>query len=234
MILDLSELSRNETKNPINPEDIFSLLPKKHFPYTRSVQTDVWRKWFDKRNQKNSIIKMNTGSGKTIVGLIILQSCLYDEVGPAVYVVPDKYLVEQVCAEADKLGIKVTTDINDPDYISRKSIFVTTVHKIVNGRSVFLKSANKIGSILLDDVHACLDKIHNQFSIKISSSHNLYTEMINLFSEQWKNYNSDSYYDITERKDSVSGTSRIELLPFWIWQSKKDDIYKLISNYDND
>ncbi len=43
---------------------------------------------------------MNTGSGKTTVGLLMLQSCLNEGVGPAVYVVPDNYLVNQVCDEA--------------------------------------------------------------------------------------------------------------------------------------
>lgn len=43
---------------------------------------------------------MNTGSGKTVAGLMILQSCLNEEKGPAVYVVPDNYLVAQVCEEA--------------------------------------------------------------------------------------------------------------------------------------
>ncbi len=45
---------------------------------------------------------MNTGSGKTVVGLMILKSCLNEEKGPAVYVVPDKFLVSQVCEEAKK------------------------------------------------------------------------------------------------------------------------------------
>ena len=39
---------------------------------------------------------MNTGSGKTVVGLIMLQSCLNENKGPAIYVVPDNYLVNQV------------------------------------------------------------------------------------------------------------------------------------------
>ncbi len=56
---------------------------------------------------------MNTGSGKTVVGLMILQSCLNEGKGPAIYVVPDKYLVAQVCDEAKKLGILAVTDKDD-------------------------------------------------------------------------------------------------------------------------
>ena len=55
----------------IEPRDIFMSLPQKskHYEYPRDVQSEVWKKWFDIRNEKNCIIKMNTGSGKTVVGL---------------------------------------------------------------------------------------------------------------------------------------------------------------------
>ena len=62
-------------------------LPSKApgYGYPRDVQSEVWKKWFDIRNEKNVILKMNTGSGKTVVGLIMLQSCLNEEKGPAIY-----------------------------------------------------------------------------------------------------------------------------------------------------
>ncbi len=65
---------------------------------------------------------MNTGSGKTVVALLILQSCLNEGIGPAMYVVPDKYLVEQVISQAKELGIKVIDSETDLDY-SRKERF---------------------------------------------------------------------------------------------------------------
>ena len=76
---------------------------------------EVWKQWFNVRQNKDTIIKKNTGSGKTLVALLILQSCLNEGVGPALYVVPDKFLVEQVKTQADALGIKVTDTENDLD-----------------------------------------------------------------------------------------------------------------------
>ena len=55
----------------------------KQYEYPRDVQTEVWKKWFNERNNRNCIIKMNTGSGKTVVGLTILKSCLNENKGPA-------------------------------------------------------------------------------------------------------------------------------------------------------
>ena len=101
----LSKLSGAKKTTPIEPREIFMTLPQKdkRYEYPRDVQSDVWKKWFGVRNDKNCIIKMNTGSGKTVVGLMILQSCLNEGKGPAVYVVPDNYLVAQVCEEAKKI-----------------------------------------------------------------------------------------------------------------------------------
>ena len=96
----LSRLSAKSNKTPIEPREIFMGIPNKdaRYEYPRDVQTEVWKKWFPIRDKKNCIIKMNTGSGKTVVGLLILQSCLNEGRGPAAYIVPDHYLVSQVCS----------------------------------------------------------------------------------------------------------------------------------------
>ena len=112
MAINFSKLKSSSNQASIEPRDIFMALPTKDksYGYPRDVQTEVWKQWFDKRNEKNIIIKMNTGSGKTVVGLTILQSCLNEGKGPAVYIVPDNFLIKQVCDEAKKLEIRVAYD----------------------------------------------------------------------------------------------------------------------------
>lgn len=229
----LSKLSGMAKAKPVEPREIFMTLPQKdrRYEYPRDVQSEVWKKWFEVRNDKNCIIKMNTGSGKTVVGLMILQSCLNEGKGPAVYVVPDKYLVAQVCEEAKKLGVLAVTDKDDYSYTESRAILVTTIFSLVNGRSAFgMRSSNNypIGSILLDDVHACLDTITTQFSIKIPSTHELYPQIINLFAEQWKSYHSSSYINIVENHDQAKNA----IIPFWMWQDKQTEVYSLLSKYN--
>ena len=231
----LSKLCGASKPAPVEPREIFMTLPQKdkRYEYPRDVQSDVWKKWFEVRENKNTIIKMNTGSGKTVVALMILQSCLNEGKGPAVYIVPDNYLVSQVCEEAKRLGISVTTNRDDYSYTENKAILVTTIFSLVNGRSVFgMRQSNNypIGSILMDDVHACLDTITTQFSIKIPFSHELYQQIIDLFSEQWKSYNSNAYTNVIENRDPT----KTEIIPFWMWQSKQSEIYALLSRYNND
>ena len=228
----LSRLSGTSKSAPIEPRDIFMTLPKreKGYEYPRDVQTEVWKKWFDIRDEKNCVIKMNTGSGKTVVGLIVLQSCLNEGKGPAIYLVPNKFLINQVCAEAKRLGIKAVTEKDDYEYTNQKAILVTTIHAVVNGRTSFGIHKNyPIGSVIFDDVHACLDTIMEQFSLKIPFEHRLYEEMVELFSNRWKEYNHKSYIDIIESKNPKEQF----LVPFWFWQEKKDIIYKLLSKYNN-
>jgi len=218
-------------------------LPKKErgYGYPRDVQTEVWKQWFEKRNEKNTIIKMNTGSGKTVVGLTILQSCLNEKKGPAVYIAPDNYLVQQVCSEAEKLGIRVASDIIDDagerihkgeeDYLflTGKAVFVTNIHKLINGKSVFgMRGSNnvKIGSVVVDDVHACLDAIVNQHTIFIESTHRLYGEILEIFSRYKEINDRQAFRDII----AVNNPRYNFLIPFWVWQKESDNIYSIIND----
>ena len=53
--------TRSSTKaKTIEPREIFMTLPSKApgYGYPRDVQSEVWKKWFDIRNEKNVILKI--------------------------------------------------------------------------------------------------------------------------------------------------------------------------------
>ena len=138
MDIDFDKLLGGDDEAPTNPRDIFLTLDKAPgFSFLRDVQSDVLDAWSDDRDRRDSVIKLNVGSGKTLVGLLILQSCLNEGHGPAVYVCPDNLLVEQVSEEAGRLGIEVTTDPYDAAFQSGSRILVINIYKLFNGRSVF-------------------------------------------------------------------------------------------------
>src|SRR5256885_12604452 len=91
-------LSDDSSPAPINPSDIFHSLPRADtkYDYLRDVQGEVLKAWHARRNETDVVVKMNTGSGKTLVGLLMLQSLLNEGIGPALYLCPTKQLVEQV------------------------------------------------------------------------------------------------------------------------------------------
>ncbi|MED4346479.1 hypothetical protein [Heyndrickxia coagulans] len=79
-------LDAQDDEKPIFPKEIFeSLVRNEQFSYLRGDQERVLEKWFNQRELKDNIIKMNTGGGKTTVGLLQLQSSINEGVGPALY-----------------------------------------------------------------------------------------------------------------------------------------------------
>ena len=229
-MIDFTKLGNASSSTKIEPRDIFMSLPArgKRYDYPRDVQSEVWKQWYENRNQHTTIIKMNTGSGKTVVGLLILKSCLHEGKGPAVYVVPDNFLVNQVCQEADALGISTVRDPEDISFTRKQSILVITIQALVNGKSKFgMRSSNNIsiGSILIDDVHACLSKIEEQYRVVIPADDPLYETLIELFSETLIAQSENKYSDIVDNQDPVVNM----LIPYWTWQSKQREVYTLLS-----
>ena len=236
MVIDFSKLESSDSSDTvIHPREIYSLLigrDKTKHKYLRDVQTEVLNKWFDQRNQKDSLIKMNTGSGKTLIGLLILKSCLNEGEGPAVYVVPDPYLVNQVIQEAKDLSISVTTDADSPSFLRCKDILVINVHKLFNGQSVFGVGSQgvkkEIGSIIVDDAHACIAKISEQFTLTIPRNTETFNTLFKIFSDDLKGESESTFIAI---EDGIPFHNM--LLPFWSWQNRLSDTIRILNSADD-
>lgn len=230
MVIDFNALNGNNSMDTtLDPRELFDVLPEKddkYEEYLRDVQTEVLNKWFNEnRDKKDVILKMNTGSGKTVVGLLILKSCLNEDKGPAVYVVPDNYLLQQVTREAEALGIEVTQDTRNPDFLKGEAILVINIFKLINGRSTFgvEQVAIDIGSIIVDDAHACLDIAENQFSIEIPSQTTLYTQILDLFRDSLKQQSETKLVEIEAGEPNAQ-----QIVPFWSWNDNKTEIIKFL------
>lgn len=230
-MIDLSKLTTERKSDIINPLAIFSSLPnksEKYNGYLRNVQGEVLNQWFELRNNKDNIIKMNTGSGKTTVALLILQSCLNEQKGNAVYVVRDNFLIQQVKYEAKDLGIKIVENEQDIDFLKNKAILVISIQKLINGRTVF-DERNHIDNIIIDDVHACLDTAEQQFIIKIMRDKHsqLYDDIFNLFKRELQRQNHINAINI---EDKIMESNPM-LVPFWEVKSKYKKILEFINKY---
>ncbi|MFV0820249.1 DEAD/DEAH box helicase family protein [Legionella micdadei] len=232
MPLDFSKLGSGQTADTVlKPREIFNALPKKNpkFQYPRDVQSQVWNKWFERKEESSLVLKMNTGSGKTVVGLLILKSCLNEKRGPAIYVVPDKYLVDQVIGEATDLGLETVSDPKDERYLKGKAILVINIFKLVNGKSVFgigdQGAKLPISTVLIDDAHACLNTIEEQFTLNISSQNSAYQKIFHIFESAMKQQSESKYLEL------CSGDPLTFIkIPYWDWQDKIADVTKNLIN----
>lgn len=86
----------------------------------------------------------------------------------------------------------------------------------------------KIGSILIDDVHTCINDIEFQYTIEIENGDNTYTRIYKMFEEDIKQQYPNRVIDIN---NGISGVNIF--VPYWSWQEKSTEIYKIITE-DND
>jgi len=222
--LDFSRLSQGSAADKATePRRIFSALPTKNpkYSYPRDVQSEVWDGWHQVRDASDLVIKMNTGAGKTVVGLLILKSSLNEGVGPVVYVSPDIYLAGQVRAEATALGIETTDDPRSGRFLAGKAILVTHLHRLVNGLSVFgvvgdSRQHVELGTVLIDDAHACLHTVEEQFTLWIPKVHQAYAKLLALFEEDLRSQSPSGLSDLKAEDRSVSLQ-----VPYWSWIEKQ-------------
>lgn len=219
----------------ISPIEIFSILPNKSpiYNYLRDVQKEVLSQWFENRNNKDTIIKMNTGSGKTIVGLLILKSCISENKGPAVYVLPDDYICKQVENEAKSLGIETTREPDSLDYKMGKAILIINIYKLINGKSIFgmrdgFRRNVDIGSVLIDDVHSAINITEQQFRITLKRSGELYNSVINILDGDMIAHDLNIWENIKEERKYHE-----ILLPYWIWKKNKEKILEILNENPN-
>lgn len=221
MPIDFERLVERQGRAPlISPIDIFNALPAKDslYEYLRDGQGRVLEGWHDRRAERDLVIKMNTGGGKTLVGLLILQACLNEGIGPALYVAPDNYLCGQVLNEARLLGIAATDDPDDHRYVSSSAVAVVNIHKLMNGMSVFGGPGNvrpspiPIGSIIIDDVHAALATTDAQFTINLPRDHTLYQRLLSRFEPDLSNQAHGTLLDMRD-----GDAKAILRVPFWSW-----------------
>src|SRR5258708_4947135 len=158
-------VGKSTTAKTIDPVKLYASLDRASDKGPlRLVQERVLSEWHtSRREERDVILKLHTGQGKTLLGLLMLQSKLNEDVGPALYLCPNHFLVSQTVEQARQFGIRcATTDGDLPDeFTEGRTILVAVVHKLFNGLTKFRLGAKSlsVGSVLLDDAHACIDVI---------------------------------------------------------------------------
>src|SRR6266404_2393326 len=235
--IDFSRLSQGSaSEKATEPRRIFTALPSKStkYSYPRDVQSEVWDRWHQVRDRSDLVIKMNTGGGKTVVGLLILKSCLNEGVDPAVYISPDSYLAGQVRAEAQSLGIETTDDPRSGRFLSGNAILVINLYRLVNGLSVFgvvgdSKQHIDVGTVLVDDAHACVTTVEEQFTLWVPKGHEAYAELLALLEDDLRSQSPPGISDLKAGDRSVSMA-----IPYWSWLDKQTSVLNVLHPHRNE
>lgn len=161
---------------------------------------------------------MNTGGGKTLVGLLVAAS-LARELGKMVlYASPTIQLIQQTAARAKECSIEFGTYyegkwINEEVATSAAGPCLTTHQALFNGLSTFRN--RDLGAVVLDDAHAAGGIIRDCFTLRIPRASAMYEPIAKLF----RTYFARAGYQFTF-DDVLVGNSR-DLLFVPLFESSK-------------
>lgn len=194
----------------------------------RPAQASVLGDWYTSfRDAKDVIIKLPTGEGKTLIGLLALQSRLNQKMAPVVYLCPNNHLVDQTCQQADTFGIKYVKAQNDlsDEFLSGRSILITSVSKLFNGETRFgLKNKSlSVDTVLLDDSHACINIIKDSCKITLDSNTSAYSDLLKLFGPELEKQGLGTYTDILD-----GDFNSFLPVPYWDWQDKASEVAEIL------
>ncbi len=134
-------LTGKAIEKPSDPIKLYGTLDRAHDKGPlRPAQESVLADWFaNHQATRDVIVKLHTGQGKTLIGLLMLQSRLNAGRGSTIYLCPDHFLIDQTREQARLFGIKTCTA--DPDlpeeFADGGSILITSVQKLFNGLTKF-------------------------------------------------------------------------------------------------
>jgi replicative superfamily II helicase len=225
-------LGKKALASPLSPLEIYDFLDRASDKGPlRPAQIAVLSEWHEsRRNEPDIIVKLHTGQGKTLIGLLILQSRLNEDVRPVVYLCPNNFLVDQTATQAAEFGfhcVVATGDSDLPDdFIDGKAILITSVQKLFNGLSKFGLGPRSIpiGTIVMDDSHACIDAIRDACVIKVDNQHPAYSEILQLFGPELERQGAGSYADIRQQKYDA-----FLPIPYWDWTDKIPTVAQILS-----
>lgn len=229
-------LGRRMAGKTLDPIEIYKSLDRASDKGDlRPLQKAILTEWHSaRRAERDIILKVHTGQGKTLLGLLMLQSKLNEGGGPALYLCPNHFLVNQTLEQARQFGVHcITTDGELPDeFLEGRAIFVTVLHKLFNGQTKFelgTKSV-KVGTILLDDAHACMDKIQDQCVITLRhdkpNEATAYSEILSLFENDLRSQGEGSFEDILRHEFNAYLP-----IPYWAWWDRSSDVAGILSRH---
>jgi replicative superfamily II helicase len=196
-------LGRKAAIKPVDPIEIYDTLDRAHDKGPlRPSQEAVLREWKARQaNTRDVVVKLHTGQGKTLVGLLMLQSRLNAGKGPVVYLCPDHFLIELYPGDLPQKLFNGLTKVG----LNRASIGV--------------------GTVLMDDAHACADRIRAECRIRIPISEPAYSSLKALFATDLEEQGVGSYADIDNAKREA-----LLPVPYWAWIERESEVASILSS----
>lgn len=209
MALKKLKLSVETGQKPIDPLQIFEKLTLRgSIENIWEPQAEALREWYKQRTKSDVAIEMNTGGGKTLVGLLIARSLVNAKKGQVLYVCANNQLVEQTFHRANEIGlapaVRYKGDWYDKgEFDTGNEFCLTNYATVFNGKSVLRNE--RIAALVFDDAHVAENNIRDQFTLRIPSDQEAFSKILNLCRKHFANSGRESRFDdvVSQRSTSV-------------------------------
>lgn len=158
---------------PASPDLLLRELPRRKIPDVLSHQAQILADYAAHAKEPDVALQLPTGSGKTLVGLMIAEWRRRKFNERVVYLCPTRQLVHQVASQAEeKYGLSVGTFVGQQrdylpaaktDFKQASKIAITTYSGLFNNNTFF----DNADVILLDDAHATENYVASHWSLRV-------------------------------------------------------------------
>ena len=172
------------TQAPESPEELFRELPRRRIPDVLPHQRKLLREYVARAVESSDVaLQLPTGSGKTLVGLLIAEWRRRKNQERTVFLCPTRHLVNQVVEQAEeKYGLTVlgfTGSARNYDATARAEYLiagraaVTTYSSLFNTNPFF----SNADIVIVDDSHVADNYISELWSIRIERLNSAHTAL---------------------------------------------------------
>lgn len=232
------KIKRSENSGFSTPQEMFQDNKLKSIKGILDYQSDMLSNYMKTLKgeaiiNKNVALEMPTGSGKTLVGILIAEFHRRKYNRKALFLCPTNQLVKQVCEQAQKqYGIEAIPftgkqsgyDINDKSrFMTKQAIGVTNYSSFFS----FGKAFENTDILIFDDVHSSESYISDNWTLSINryKESNLFSQLIEVLSS----IINESDLSIL-RSDGNNGLAREwnNMIPRYMVSEKISDIYNIL------
>jgi hypothetical protein len=180
--------------------------------------------------ERDVIMKLSTGSGKTVLGLLYAEMMRRKYKGePVTYLCPTTQLVEQVIETGRLIGVKVSTFPQKGlpfGALSGDAVLACTYDKLFTANSVFETRSIRPSAIIMDDVHAGADRIRKYFTVEVPQA--VFGQLRALLAPLCEQTDAATWAGIM--KNDPGSTYEV---PYWVWSQVSTEVAKLLDPLKN-
>ena len=228
-----------KTVAPASPDMLFRELPRRKFPDVLPHQQAMMQRYASEAEGVQDVaLQLPTGSGKTLVGLLIAEWRRRKNKEKIIYLCPTKQLVNQVVAQAEqKYGLTVVgftgskskySPSDKTKYNQGDCVAITTYSSLFNTNPYF----SDADVIIIDDAHAAENYVAKMWTLSINRNDVSHAALHDVVSSILKPYvDATSYTRIIGQGDSPSDLSWVDKISTPVLAEIHDELLGILDTY---